>query len=173
MPSRSVAPVTADSRWRIASRSGAQVTRRVRVERLVLALHRAALAGERPAGEALGEQAPGSRLPGRLDQVVGALAPQPVGELEVARHLPGVEPVGDRGELVDHGLGLGGAHRRHDRLAVEGVGHGRLGAQRPDRVLLLRRARERRDGVPGAPERGDQPGRPPLRCRLRGRPSAD
>src|SRR4029079_14505440 len=69
----------------------AEVAGRVGIQRVLLALGGTSLAGVGPAGEALGEEAPSAGLPRGRQKVVGALAPKPVGEREVAGDLARVD----------------------------------------------------------------------------------
>ncbi|CAN5604608.1 hypothetical protein BH20ACT18_BH20ACT18_03420 [soil metagenome] len=69
---------------------------RAGIERIVLSLHRAALARVGPSGEALGDEPEGAGDPGGGDEVVGALGAQPVGESEVAVDAPDVQASRDR-----------------------------------------------------------------------------
>ena len=110
-----------------------QLGRRVGVERVVLGLDRPADPGERPPGEALGDEPAGPGGPRRLQQVVGALDAQAVGGGEPLVELAEVGDAGQVGELVHHRIGAGGRDRRQHRVPVEGVGDHRLG---PGRVQV-------------------------------------
>ena len=118
----------------------------MRVERIVLGLHRTALARVRPPGEALGDEPAGTGLDRAGEQVVRAVGPKPVGEHELAVELPRIAAqTGQRGELMDHDLGRGVPNGAYDGVTIERVAHNRLGAGPLDRVRFLRRARQRGD----------------------------
>jgi hypothetical protein len=68
----------------------------------------------------------GPQLVGGGQQVGGALAAQPVGQGHAA--VPG-RGLAQGGELVDDGVGPAALHRPHQAVAVQGVGHHRLGPE--------------------------------------------
>jgi len=105
---------------------------------------------------ALGEEAARPGRLRRLQQVVGALGAQPVGEREKLVELLQVERAGQAGHLVDDRLRFRPQHRLPDRRPVQPVGDGRLGAQRPQRVGLGGRTGHAGDLVAGGDELGDE-----------------
>jgi hypothetical protein len=109
---------------------------RIGVERILLALHRAAGAGEGPPGEALGEEAPGAGGASGREQVVRTLGAQPVGGGESAVEMAGVERSGQRRELMHDRLWLGLADDSADRLGIERVGDRRLRAELCDQLAF-------------------------------------
>jgi len=88
---------------------------RAGIERIVLVLHRSALARVGPSGEALDDEATCAGRPCGGDEVVGAFGAQPVGEREVAVDAPDVQSSRDRGELVDDDIRARADHRVVDR----------------------------------------------------------
>ncbi len=105
--------------------------RRVRVERILLVLDRAALSDVRPAGEALRDEALYARGLGCAEQVVGSSRAQLVGAREVPVEVPEVAHVRERRHLVDDDVRF----RPSDRLAhlerVQSIEQDRLGSERP------------------------------------------
>jgi len=117
---------------------------RIRVEGIVLGLHRAALARVAHAREALGDEPAHARVAGRRQERVGALRPQPVGLRKGAVEVAREARVRERGCLVDDRLRL----RREHRLA------------RGERIEHVERDRLRTQvthapGAVGRPERAD------------------
>lgn len=112
---------------------------RSRVERVVLALDRAALARIAQAREALGQEPAHAGFPSRGEQRVRPLRAQPVGLRERAVHRPGETHVRERGRLMDDRLGLALEHRLPYGARVEQVERDRPGAGRPHPTAVLRR----------------------------------
>jgi len=87
--------------------------------------------------------------------VVRALGAQAVGRGERAVDVARVHRA-DRGQLVHDDLRPGGRHRREHRLAVERVGHYRLGAELAQPAGLVRRAGHPDDGMAGLQQQRHQ-----------------
>ena len=130
----------------------------VRVQPVVLRLGLRAGARRRPAGVGLHQQPPGAGGPRAGEQVLGALDAQAVGVGERAVEVAQVREPGERGELVDDGVGPRGGHRGDDRVAVEAVRDDGLGAGRAQGRGLGRGAGHAGHLVAGGHEEGDEPG---------------
>ena len=129
---------------------------RRRVERIFLGLDRPALAGVRPAGEALGHEAADIDVARGCEQRVGAFGAEAVG---LRKRLVGVLEVGqaaERGRLVDDRFGSDGRHGLLHGARVEQVEHDRLGAQGSQAVGLRRRAGAADDVVAALDELRDE-----------------
>jgi hypothetical protein len=114
----------------------AHLARRRRVERVLLALHRATHPLVGPGGVALrDEPLDPDRLSGR-EQMIRALGPQAVGQREVAIEMAHVERVRDRRQLMDDHVGLRGPDRFRDLVGIERVRHhGRCALLEEHRLL--------------------------------------
>jgi hypothetical protein len=131
---------------------------RRRIERVVLALHRTALARVPKAGEALGDEAAHARGARSGDERVGALDPQPVGLREGAVEVPGEPHVRERGGLMDDRVGLGGHDGLDDRFALEQVEHERPRPERAEAFGLRGRPRGAGHLMPPFDQPGNEPG---------------
>jgi hypothetical protein len=118
--------------------------RRVLLERVRLGLHKASHGLERPAGEALSDEAPRADRLGRRKQVIGSLGAQPVG-LHKGLVDVSCERAGECGELVDDCVGLGLGHHLRDPLGIEGVRDHRACTHRGHHFPLRWRAGHARD----------------------------
>ena len=94
-------------------------------------------AARRPAGEALGDEAPDAGLRGR-QQVVGALGAQAVGDGEAVVEVLDVGQALERGRLVHDHVGLRGGDGVVHRVRVEQVEHHRLRPAAPGGPRLRR-----------------------------------
>jgi hypothetical protein len=103
--------------------------RRIRVERVILGLDRAALADVRPAGVALDDEAPRAGGLRCGEQGVGALRAKLVRDRELLVEAAEVAHVRERAHLVDDHVRLGACNDLPDLERVEAVHHDRLGAQ--------------------------------------------
>ena len=131
---------------------------RGRVERIVLALHRSALARVAIAGKALGDEPAYARLAGGGEQRVGTLGPQPVRLMKAAVEVLEVAQVGQRRRLVDDCLGLGFENRLAHRAGREQVERDRLRAERPDTLTVSRRSERADHLVASIDQLGNEPG---------------
>ena len=134
--------------------------RRVRVERVLLGLHAAAVADVVPAGEALCDHAPCAAKLRRAHEVVGAGGPQLVRLREPAVEVAYVASLGDGGHLVDHHLRLAAAHGVEHRLLVQAVHHHGFGAETAHLLGGRQRAHGSHHVVPGV-----RPAAAPAACR--------
>ncbi|HEY7622034.1 MAG TPA: hypothetical protein VH834_19845 [Solirubrobacteraceae bacterium] len=102
----------------------------------------------------------------RRQQVIGAVGPQAVGQLEVAVGMPHVHRFGDRGQLVDDHVGLRPPHGLRDLIGIERLRDHRHGAQLLEHRPLGFAARQAMNLM----ARRDQPRhqRPPDRSRRSG-----
>ena len=119
------------------------------VERVVLALHRAAATLGWPPGVALGDEPAGTGGLRRREQDVRALGPQPVGLGEVALEVAQIERLRERGQLMEDHLRPRRADRGTDGVRVERIGDRRLGAELAHEVGALHAAGHARDVVTG------------------------
>ena len=104
-------------------------------------------------GDALGEDPPhATRLRGG-NEMLRALAAQAVGEGEVPFDPARIEPLWNRRQLVDDGVGAGLLDRAHDGVGIERVGDQRLGARGAQGVGLCLRARHARDVMASGDQR--------------------
>jgi hypothetical protein len=94
---------------------------------------------------------------GRQD-VVGPGGPQPVRLREAPVKVPEVAQIGQRGRLIDHGIGSRGRDRGHRGRGVQDVQGDRLGTERPQRLGLGRRARAADDLMPSLAQLRNDPG---------------
>ena len=129
----------------------------VRVQGVGFGLHPGSVAGVGPAGVALGDEAPGARRPGGLEQVVGAFGAKPVRHREALVGVAQARQAGQRGELVDDRVRLGLDDRAHHRVVVERVEDDRLGTGLAERAGLLGRAGRADHGVAALEQDGDEP----------------
>jgi hypothetical protein len=90
-------------------------------------------------------------VPGR-EQVIGALGPQAVGQLEGTIGMARVQRFGNRGQLVDDHVRPRPGHRRGDLIGIERVRDHRHGAQPVEHRLLRLAARHAMNLMTG----GDQ-----------------
>ena len=116
----------------------AHLLRGVGVEWVLFGLHRSPALLVGPAGEALGDEAPGSGFDRGLDHDVGGLGAEPVGLGEGLGEAPEVEVPGQCGHLMDYDLRLGVEDRPSHRLTVPAVEHHRGGAGKTQAVGLGR-----------------------------------
>jgi hypothetical protein len=123
------------------------VGRRARVERVFLGLQAAPGPLIVPVAVALRDEAARPGGQGPLEQVVGALGAQPVGERELPVEVLEAGRPGQPGQLVDDGLRRGAPQRLDDRVPVEGVGDDRVGPHGPQGASLALRAGHRHDLV--------------------------
>jgi hypothetical protein len=132
--------------------------RRARVERIVLALDRPAVAGVAHAREALRDEAGDAGLARGGEQGVGAFRAEPVRRREGAVEVPPEARVRERGRLMDDRVGL----RFQDGVShgggIEQIEHDRLGAERPYTVGTSRRRGGTDHLVPSSDQLGDEPG---------------
>jgi hypothetical protein len=127
------------------------------VERVVLGLDRAVVAGVVPAGEALGNEALHARRVGRGKEMLGALRAQLVGHCEPLVEVLEVGRAGERRHLVDDGIRLGPGDRLSDAGGVEAVDDDRLGAERAQQLDLVLRPRRGDDAVAAVHQLGHEP----------------
>ncbi len=111
------------------------------------------LAGRVVAGlvdprDALGDHPRNLGGAGRVDQVAGALGPE--------RGVGGAAALAQVRQLVQDDIGSRARQRRVQRVAVVGVGHHRLGAQRPHQRAALGPAGHRGHRVPCRPQPGQE-----------------
>ena len=113
--------------------------RRVLLERVLLGLDRAPHPLGRPAGKALDDEPAGTGMPRPLPET--SIVPSVRSRFVWANILSdaAAQPTRvDRGQLVDHDLGLGLPHGLRDGLPIERIGHDGLSAQLANQVLLRR-----------------------------------
>ena len=111
----------------------------VRVERLVLTLHRCTRSGERPAGERLGDEALDTDRTTGGQEMVRALGAQPVRHRERGGEVTHVD-VAKVGQLVDDDLRFEGGDCGCHLLGIEPVGEERCRALAAELVELGRRS---------------------------------
>jgi hypothetical protein len=151
--------VTALSRWPSAATLSRADATGVRIERVVLALDRAALAGVAVGHVALGDEPAGARFARGREQVVGPFAAEPVrlGEGAIEMLEVAAADARQRGRLIDDRVGPGGGNRLAHCPRVERVEHSRLGSEPAQPLCLLGRAGAADHLVAALQQLGDEP----------------